>query len=42
MHIIDECKLVSMALVAAPADKDLIIRRVIKSWDEKELVLFLL
>ena len=28
MHIIDECKLVSMAVVAAPADKDLVIRRV--------------
>lgn len=30
IHVIDECKLVSMALVAAPADKDLVIRRVDK------------
>lgn len=29
-HIIDECKLVSMALITAPADKDLVIRRVDK------------
>lgn len=30
IQIIDKCKLVSMALVFAPADKDLIIRRVKK------------
>lgn len=29
-HVIDECKLISMALVDAPADKDLVIRRIDK------------
>lgn len=30
IHIIDECKLISISLVSDPADKDLVIRRVDK------------